>query len=91
MTHRCRPMLFVCSAPLLQTQIRRSINKGARRDANLVEGGLNRIIGKALVKDSYLTGAAAVADVTKWPGKKTEAGTHDTIHCAGFIGQVSRC
>lgn len=66
MTHRCHPMLFVCSAPLLlQTQIRRSINKGVRRDANLVEGGLNRIIGKALVKDSYLTGAAMAADATK--------------------------
>ncbi|MGH8761628.1 MAG: hypothetical protein ACREUR_00150 [Nitrosospira sp.] len=48
--------------------MRRSINKEARKDANIVEGGPDRIIGKGLVKDSYLTGAAAAADATKSGG-----------------------
>ena len=58
MTHRCHPMLFPYSAPpLLRTQIQSSnINGGDRTGVNTLEDGPIKIISKAPVRESCLTG-----------------------------------
>lgn len=78
-------MLFVCSATLPpQTRtLHKNISRGDRKDANTAEGGQHRMLGKAVVKDSYLTGASK-AVVNKAPRRKQRG-----INCGLIIRWLS--